>query len=46
MFPTTGPLWIGVLVGVILIIGALTYFPVFSLGALIENFHMHHGVTF
>ncbi len=45
-FPTTGPLWVGVLVGVILIVGALTYFPVFSLGSVIEHMQMSHGVTF
>jgi K+-transporting ATPase ATPase A chain len=44
-FPTTGPLWIGLLVGVVLIVGALTYFPAYSLGGIIEQFQMHHGVT-
>ncbi len=28
-FPTTGPLWIGLLAGVIVIVGALTYFPAY-----------------
>jgi K+-transporting ATPase ATPase A chain len=46
MFPTTGALWVGVLSGVILIVGALTYIPVFSLGAVIEHVQMQHGVTF
>jgi potassium-transporting ATPase potassium-binding subunit len=46
VFPTTGPLWVGTLVGVILIVVALTYFPVFSLGGLIEHLHMSNGVTF
>jgi K+-transporting ATPase ATPase A chain len=45
-FPTTGPLWIGLLVGVILIVGALTYFPAYSLGPIIEHFQMRDGVTF
>jgi K+-transporting ATPase ATPase A chain len=45
-FPTTGPLWIGLLVGVIIIVGALTYFPAYSLGPIIEHIHMQHGVTF
>jgi K+-transporting ATPase ATPase A chain len=44
-FPTTGPLWIGLLIGVVLILGALTYFPAYSLGGIIEQFQMHHGVT-
>ncbi|HRA49124.1 MAG TPA: potassium-transporting ATPase subunit KdpA, partial [Thermomicrobiales bacterium] len=46
VFPTTGPLWVGVLVGVILIVGALTYFPAFSLGGIIEHLQMSAGVTF
>jgi potassium-transporting ATPase potassium-binding subunit len=45
-FPTTGPLWIGLLVGVIVIVGALTYFPAYSLGPIIEHIQMDHGVTF
>jgi K+-transporting ATPase ATPase A chain len=45
-FPTTGPLFIGLLVGVIVIIGALTYFPSYSLGPIIEHIQMNHGVTF
>jgi K+-transporting ATPase ATPase A chain len=46
VFPTTGPLWVGILIGVILIVGALTYFPVFSLGGVIEHLHMSDGITF
>ena len=45
-FPTTGPLWVGLLVGVILIVGALTYFPAYTLGPIIEHFQMRDGVTF
>jgi K+-transporting ATPase ATPase A chain len=45
-FPTTGPLWIGLLVGVIVIVGALTYFPSYGLGPIIEHIHMNNGVTF
>ncbi|MEN6369150.1 MAG: potassium-transporting ATPase subunit KdpA, partial [Thermotogota bacterium] len=33
-FPTTGPLFVVVLVGVILLVGALTYFPAFALGPI------------
>jgi K+-transporting ATPase ATPase A chain len=36
--PTTGPLFVGLLVGVILIVGALTFFPVLSLGPIVEHF--------
>jgi len=45
-FPTTGPLWVGLLAGVILVIGALTYFPAFALGPIVEQKHMQSGVTF
>jgi len=45
-FPTTGPLWVGLLAGVILIVGALTYFPAFALGPVVEQQHMRSGVTF
>jgi K+-transporting ATPase ATPase A chain len=45
-FPTTGPLWVGLLVGVILIIGALTYFPSYALGPIIDQIHMQGGTTF
>jgi K+-transporting ATPase ATPase A chain len=45
-FPTTGGLWVGLLVGVILIVGALTYFPSYALGPIIEHFQMRNGDTF
>jgi K+-transporting ATPase ATPase A chain len=45
-FPTTGPLWVGLLAGVILIVGALTYIPAYSLGAIVEHEHMGKGITF
>jgi K+-transporting ATPase ATPase A chain len=45
-FPTTGGLWVGLLVGVILIVGALTFFPSFALGPVIEHFQMNAGNTF
>ncbi len=45
-FPTTGPLFVGLLVGVILIVGALTYFPAYSLGAIVEQLLMQAGRTF
>jgi K+-transporting ATPase ATPase A chain len=37
-FPTHGPLFIGLLVGTILIVGALTFFPALSLGPIVEHF--------
>jgi K+-transporting ATPase ATPase A chain len=45
-FPTTGALWVGLLVGVIVIVGALTYFPAYTLGPVIEHFQMQAGETF
>ena len=44
-FPTTGALWIGLLVGTILIVGGLTFFPALALGPLVEHFAMLAGTT-
>jgi len=45
-FPTTGPLWVGLLLGVILIEGGLVYFPALALGPLVEHFQMLAGKAF
>jgi K+-transporting ATPase ATPase A chain len=45
-FPTTGGLFIGLTVGVILIIGGLTFFPALALGPLVEHLAMVAGTTF
>src|SRR5437588_924366 len=45
-FPTTGPLFVALLIGVILIVGALTYFPAYSLGPVVEQLLMQMGRTF
>ena len=45
-FPVTTPLFTTLLVGVIVIVGALTFFPVLSLGPIVEHFLMHAGTTF
>ena len=45
-FPTHGGLFVGWLVGVILIVGALTFFPALSLGPVVEHFLMHDGKLF
>src|SRR6266404_2536045 len=45
-FPTTGALWVGLLLGVILIEGGLVYFPALALGPLVEHFQMLAGKTF
>ncbi len=42
-FPTTGPLFVGLLVGVVLIVGGLTYFPALSLGPVTEQVAMSEG---
>jgi K+-transporting ATPase ATPase A chain len=42
-FPTNRPLFVGLLVGVVLIIGGLTYFPAVSLGPVTEQVAMDQG---
>jgi K+-transporting ATPase ATPase A chain len=42
-FPTHGPLFVMLLVGVVIIVGALTFFPALSLGPIVEHFFMHQG---
>jgi K+-transporting ATPase ATPase A chain len=38
--PTHGPLFIGLVIGVILILGGLQYFPALALGPIVEHFQM------
>ena len=45
-FPTHGPLFVGLLTGTVLIVGALTFFPALSLGPIVEHFLMHSGKLF
>ena len=45
-FPTTGGLFVGLLVGVILIVGGLTFFPALALGPLAEHLAMQAGTVF
>ncbi len=45
-FPTEGPLFIGLLIGVIILVGALTFFPALSLGPIVEHFEMMLGHSF
>jgi K+-transporting ATPase ATPase A chain len=45
-FPVTTPLFSALLVGVILIVGALTFFPALSLGPIVEHFMMNSGQVF
>jgi K+-transporting ATPase ATPase A chain len=42
-FPTHGPLFVVLLTGVIVIVGALTFFPALSLGPIVEHFLMWQG---
>jgi potassium-transporting ATPase potassium-binding subunit len=45
-FPTDSPLFVGLLIGVIVIIGGLTFFPALALGPLTEHFAMLGGSQF
>jgi K+-transporting ATPase ATPase A chain len=45
-FPTHGPLFVGLLVGVIIIIGGLTFFPALALGPIVEHLAMQGKMLF
>jgi K+-transporting ATPase ATPase A chain len=45
-FPTTGGLWVGLLVGVILIMGGLTFLPALALGPIADQLAMLNGQLF
>src|ERR1700681_1556093 len=45
-FPVTGPLFTVLLMGVVVILGALTFFPALSLGPILEHLLMQAGKTF
>jgi len=45
-FPTHGPLFVSLLVGVILIIGGLTFFPALALGPVVEQLAMNAGTLY
>ena len=45
-FPTDGGLFVGLVIGVILIVGGLTYFPALALGPIVEHFAMLAGNVF
>lgn len=42
-FPTNGPLFVGLVVGTILIVGGLTFFPALALGPIVEHFALLAG---
>jgi K+-transporting ATPase ATPase A chain len=45
-FPVASPLFVVMLVGVVIIVGALTYFPVLVLGPILEQLMILEGHTF
>jgi K+-transporting ATPase ATPase A chain len=45
-FPTHGALFVGLLVGVVLIVGGLTYLPALALGPVVEHLSMLAGTLF
>jgi K+-transporting ATPase ATPase A chain len=45
-FPTDRPLFVGLLIGIILIMGGLQFFPALALGPIVEHFAMLAGQTF
>jgi K+-transporting ATPase ATPase A chain len=45
-FPTHGPLFVGLLIGTVVIIAVLTYFPAVSLGPIVEHYLMQSGKLF
>src|SRR5258707_15873877 len=45
-FPTTGGLFVGLVVGVIVIVGGLTFFPALALGPIVEHLAMATGTLF
>jgi len=44
--PTHGALFVSLLIGTVVIVGALTFFPALSLGPIVEHFLMHEGKLF
>jgi K+-transporting ATPase ATPase A chain len=45
-FPTTGPLFVGLVIGVIVIVGGLTFFPAVALGPIVEHYAMNAGTLY
>jgi K+-transporting ATPase ATPase A chain len=45
-FPVNNSLFTALLIGVILLLGALTFFPALSLGPILEHLQMHAGKLF
>ena len=45
-FPVSGALFTALLMGTVLIVGALNFFPALTLGPVVEHFLMHAGTRF
>ena len=45
-FPVSGPLFTVLLIGIVIIVGALNFFPALTLGPIVEHFLMHSGKLF
>ena len=45
-FPTTGPLWTGLLIGIVLVVGGLTFLPSLALGPVADHLAMIRGQLF
>ena len=45
-FPTHGTLFVGLVIGVIVIVGGLTFFPAVALGPIVENYAMNAGTLY
>jgi K+-transporting ATPase ATPase A chain len=44
--PTHGPMFVGLLIGTVLLVGALTFFPALALGPIVEHYLMESGKLF
>ncbi|HLG11280.1 MAG TPA: potassium-transporting ATPase subunit KdpA [Dehalococcoidia bacterium] len=44
--PTNGPLFVGLLAGVVFIVGGLTFFPALAIGPIVEHFLVNNGTLF
>jgi K+-transporting ATPase ATPase A chain len=45
-FPTTGGLFVGLMAAAVIVVSALTFFPVYALGPIVEHFLMHANTLF
>ncbi len=41
--PTHGPLFVGLLVGIVILVGALTFIPALALGPIVEHLQLYAG---